>query len=208
MKKLAIILLIATICMASLFAIVTGGIMTTDERREDNSAEGKKKSLFLSAGTFWSDNSVYSQKGFSVSMITEIGFNLTYEDEFTRSRNGSGNVAGHNDVSLSVLAGARYVPSDVTAIILSGGFKLTRIGYYKEIGKLSDFDGWDGLVSICTFGLLGGDPSRKLELLADLRFNFLFFGVGAQVGFPIWQNNTKGFADKMSMSLFVSVGNK
>jgi len=206
MKKLALILIIAIMYTASLFAIVTGGYTSTDETLEDKSAKGEKKAIFLSAGTYWSDDNIFTKKGFSASFLTEVGFTLTYDDEFTKPRNG-GDVIGHNDLSLSFLAGAKYVPNDTTAIILSAGAKLTRIGYYGA-KSVSDMDGWDGLVSICTFGLLGPKPSRKLEVLADLRFDFLFFGIGAQIGFPIWQNETHGYMDKTSLSLFVSVGNK
>jgi hypothetical protein len=206
MKKLIVLLLITLVCASSLYAIVGGGFMITQESLEDKSAEGEKKSFSFTAGTYWTEENIFKQKGFSASMLTEVGVHITFDDDFSKPRNG-GNWNAHNDLSLALLAGAKYVPSDNTAIILSTGARLTRIGYYG-IKKVEDIEGWDGLVSVISFGLLGGKPSRKLEILADLRFYFLYMGIGAQVGFPVWQNETHGYMDKMSMSVFFCIGNK
>ena len=196
MKKTLLVILIAVLCATNLFAFISAGVTVNKEKvyGEDEI----RWSIDFGGYTFWKDDP-FEKKGFNFSFLTEFGIRAAIDDV-----NGY-----HTDLSLSLLPGVMYVFGDFSAVNLSAGLVGTRIGYYCGVKEV---DGWDGVLSIITFGLLGANPSRKLAAAVDLRVNLGFIGFGGQITYPIVQSTPKiedkGTKDGFSYSAFVTFGLK
>ena len=203
MKKFVTLLLISVLCITGLFAYISIGVGVTGLKSGEKDYE--RLSFNFEGGGNILEIPQNEEKGFKFSLLTESVCGLSFDSPKGEPlTNDSLKV----DITFALLPGVKFVFGKDSSVNLSAGIKYSRIGYRATMEQLEDVSWWDSAIQVVTIGVMGGNPSRELAAVADLRFTFGFLGFGVQGSYTLkrWQKFDNDMSPGFGIQAFVTLG--